>query len=173
MTQASNLAVAGGHTQSPGYFITSGTSQATTSGTAVDFSVPSWAKRITVMYSGVSTNSTSAMLVQIGSGGTPVNTGYVGVVAGVSGATSASATLSDGFKITRVTTAANTYQGICVITNITGNTWTASWNTADSSLLMQNGAGTLALSGTLNIVRFTSSTPDTFDAGTVNILYEG
>ena len=37
--------------------VTSGTAVASTSGTAIDFtSIPSWVKRITVMFSGVSTS---------------------------------------------------------------------------------------------------------------------
>lgn len=143
-------------------------------GTSVDFtSIPSWVKRITVMFSGVSTNSTSALLVQIGSSGTPVNTGYVGSVAGINGATTASATLSAGFNLNRVTVAADNYQGNIVITNLTGNTWTASWTSSNQTTITTVGAGQVTLSGTLNIVRFTSVTPDTFDAGSINILYEG
>jgi len=52
-----------------GSIITSMTAQASTSGTSIDFtSIPSWVKRVTVMYSGVSTNGTSNFLIQIGAG---------------------------------------------------------------------------------------------------------
>jgi hypothetical protein len=153
--------------------ITSGTAVASTSGTSIDFTgIPSWVKRITVMFSGVSTNGTSALLVQIGSSGTPVNTGYVGSVAGINGATTASNTLSAGFNLNRVSVAASNYQGNIVITNLTGNTWTASWTNSDQTTVTTVGAGRIDLAGTLNIVRFTSATPDTFDAGSINILYE-
>jgi hypothetical protein len=37
MTKAADLAVAGGHVQAPGFFITSGTAVASTSGTSIDF----------------------------------------------------------------------------------------------------------------------------------------
>jgi len=152
--------------------ITADTAKTATS-TSVDFTgIPSWVKRITVMYSGVSTNSTSALLVQIGSSGTPVNTGYVGSVAGINAGTTATATLSAGFNLNRTTVAADNYQGNIVITNLTGNTWTASWTSSNQTTITTVGAGQIALSGTLNIVRFTSVTPDTFDAGTINILYE-
>ena len=44
-----------------------GTAVASTSGTSVDFtSIPSWVKRITVMFNGVSTSGTSNPLVQLG-----------------------------------------------------------------------------------------------------------
>lgn len=176
-TIASTLAVTGAITGSglstTLYPLVSGTAVTSTSGTSIDFTgIPSWVKRITVMYSGVSTNSTSALLVQIGSSGTPVNTGYVGSVASINGATTASATLSAGFNLNRTSLAASNYQGNIVITNLTGNTWTASWTGSDQTTITSVGAGWITLSGTLNIVRFTSVTPDTFDAGSINILYE-
>lgn len=58
--------------------LTSGTAVATTSGTSIDFTgIPSWAKKITVMFSAVSTNGTSPIQVQIGAGSVS-NSGYVG-----------------------------------------------------------------------------------------------
>ena len=46
-----------------------GTAVASTSGTSNDFtSIPSWVKRITVMFNGVSTNGTSPVQLQIGAG---------------------------------------------------------------------------------------------------------
>ena len=61
--------------------LVSGTSQASTSGTSIDFtSIPSWVKRITVMFNGVSTNGTSNLQIQLGTGATPTYTvtGYLG-----------------------------------------------------------------------------------------------
>ena len=59
--------------------ITSGTAVASTSGTSIDFtSIPSWVKRITVMFSGVSLSGTSSIYIQIGSGSAEI-TGYAGV----------------------------------------------------------------------------------------------
>ena len=61
--------------------ITSGTSQASTSGTSIDFtSIPSWVKRITLMFNGVSTNGTSNYQIQIGSGSVTTS-GYTSQVA--------------------------------------------------------------------------------------------
>ena len=57
-----------------------GTAQASTSGASIDFtSIPSWVKRITVMFSGVSTNGSSNWLVQLGTASGVENTGYLGV----------------------------------------------------------------------------------------------
>jgi len=55
--------------------IQSSTSVSTTSGTAIDFTnIPSWVKRITIMFNVVTTNS--GLYVQLGYGSTPtyVNT---------------------------------------------------------------------------------------------------
>ena len=52
--------------------ITTGTAVASTSGTSISFtSIPSWVKRITVMFSGVSTSGTSAVQIQLGTGAGP------------------------------------------------------------------------------------------------------
>ena len=48
------------------YPIVSGTAVASTSGTSIDFtSIPSWVKRITVMFNGVSLTGTDALLIQL------------------------------------------------------------------------------------------------------------
>ena len=150
--------------------IVSGTSVVSTSGTAIDFTgIPSWVKRITVLFNGVSTNGTSILLLQIGAGSV-INTGYVSV-ASVNATNAAQTT---GYGVMGVVSAAYTVSGAVRITNITGNTWV-------SDGVLSSGAGgnvhvsggTLALSGTLDRVRLTTvNGTDTFDAGSINILYE-
>lgn len=150
--------------------ITAATAQASTSGTSIDFtSIPSWVKRITVMLSAVSTNGTSLLQCQIGSGSVTTS-GYAG---GYSrGTTAASAT--SGLIIQAAVGAASTYYGSVVFYNLTGNTWLGSSNTitanSDAATL---GNASVALSGTLDRVRITTvNGTDTFDAGSINILYE-
>ncbi len=54
-----------------GSVITSGTAVASTSGTSIDFTgIPSWVKRVTILFKGVSISSTSQFLIQLGSGST-------------------------------------------------------------------------------------------------------
>ncbi|CAB4131925.1 hypothetical protein UFOVP135_21 [uncultured Caudovirales phage] len=151
--------------------ITQGTAVASTSGTSIDFTaLPSWIKRITVLFNGVSTNGTSILLLQIGAGSV-INTGYVSA-ASVNATNVAQTT---GYGVLGVGSAAYTVSGAVRITNITGNTWV-------SDGVLSSGAGgnvhvsggTLALSGTLDRVRITTvNGTDTFDAGSINILYEG
>ncbi len=150
--------------------ITSGTAVASTSGTSIDFtSIPSWVKRITVMLSGVSTSGTSNYLVQIGSGSV-TSSGYV--AGSMSGATYVSSTA--GFILVNNITAADLFSGIVVLTNITSNTWVSSSNINRGGSAVLPAAGNIALGGTLDRVRLTATNgTDTFDAGSVNILYEG
>jgi len=151
---------------------TLGTAVASTSGTSIDFtSLPNWIKRITVMMNGVSLSSTANILIQIGPSGGVETSGYSGVVLGngIQGAWGGT-----GCLITRTGQATSTYSGIVTIANITGSTWVCSATMADSvNTYAGLAAGSKAITGTLSIVRITSTSTDTFDAGTVNILYEG
>jgi hypothetical protein len=150
--------------------ITSGTAVASTSGTSIDFTgIPSWAKRVTVMLSGVSTNGTSNYLVQIGAGSV-TTTGYLGGYAN----TGNSANSTIGFGIF-AGSAAVVMHATMTIVNVTGNTWLASHVGGRSDAASVTfGGGNVTLGGTLDRVRITTvNGTDTFDAGSVNILYEG
>jgi hypothetical protein len=156
--------------------ITAATAVASTSGTSIDFTgIPAWVKRITVMYSAVSTNGTANMRIQIGTGGTPTTSGYVSnsmnlISAGISALSSTA-----GFDIF-MNTASYSVNGAIRIQNITGNTWVAegSLGNVTTTNVMCPVAGTVALGGVLNIVRITTANgTDAYDAGTVNIIYEG
>jgi hypothetical protein len=157
------------------YPLVQGTAQASTSGTSIDFtSIPSWVKRITVMFNGVSTNGTSNKQIQLGDSGGFETTGYLGASVQLTDAASVNAaTITTGFGI-RSPLAADTINGAVVITNLTSNTWVAQGALTDSS----RGAGYLvggakALSDVLTQVRITTvNGTDAFDAGSINILYE-
>ena len=152
--------------------ITLGTAVASTSGTSVDFTgIPSWVKRITVMLNGISTNGTSNFLIQIGTSGGIQNTGYVSY-ASVNASNGSS---TAGFVITAVNFAASLNSGIVTITllNNADGTWVAAGSVSASTTVACSAcAGIKTLSGTLDRVRITSVTPDTFDAGSINIQYE-
>jgi len=155
--------------------INSATAQASTSGTSIDFTgIPSGVKRITVMFNGVSTSGTSAVQVQIGSGSV-TTTGYVSSSANVYGSNSAVvATATTGFIIQQGY-AASTRIGHMVITTLGSNVWVSSHTLGDnaSAIANQFGGGNVTLSGTLDRVRITTvNGTDTFDAGSINILYE-
>lgn len=155
--------------------LTQATSQASTSGTNIDFTgIPSWVKRITIMFNGVSTNGTSIKQIQLGDSGGFETTGYLGSGIQLTDATSVNgATITTGFGL-RSALAADTISGGIIISNLTGNTWVAHGVLSDSS----RGAGYLvsgakALSDTLTQVRITTvNGTDAFDAGSINILYD-
>ena len=152
--------------------IQSSTAVASTSGTNIDFiSVPSWVKRITVMFSGVSTNGTADINVQLGTGSTPTYTtsGYLGSVSSQTGSTVANFT--SGFTVINGMAAASIFHGNIIICNITGNTWSESGLLGNSgSAGIRTSGGSIPLGAVLTAIRIT--TTDTFDAGSINILYE-
>jgi hypothetical protein len=156
------------------YPLVSGTAVASTSGTAIDFtSIPSWVKRITVMLNGVSTNGTSVLRVQIGDGSISTS-GYTGTTTAlVDGGTVNGGNYGGGFDI-RSAVAANVIHGTVVITTLGSNIWVASGVLGDSGrVAAYTVGGSKTLSGTLDRVRITTvNGTDTFDAGSINILFE-
>jgi len=154
--------------------ITSGTSVASTSGTSITFSsIPSWVKRITVMFNGVSTSGTSNILIQFGSGST-TNTGYVTSATHLSSVSPNTANSTTGFIITGTVAAANNYTGNIFITLQTTNAYISSGILATNASVQELSSGYApSLSGALDrVVITTAGGTDTFDAGSVNILYE-
>ncbi len=149
---------------------TRATAVVSTSGTSIDFnSLPSWIKKITVMLSGVSTNGTANYLIQIGSGSVTTS-GYLGA----GGSTGGISNFTTGFGVA-AGAASVVMHATMTITNVSGNIWLASHVGGRSdAAAVTFGGGSVTLSGTLDQVRITTSNgTDTFDAGTINILYEG
>ena len=149
--------------------LVSGTLTATTSGTSVDFTgIPSWVKRVTVMLKGVSTSGTSALLFQLGTSGGVQATGYT--------ANSGANTYTTGFGAAVLSIAADAGTGVVTFTLLDSATGTWSWGGTigrDTTFTVMGCIGYKALSGTLDRVRFTTvAGTDTFDAGSINILYE-
>lgn len=152
-----------------------GTSQASTSGTSIDFTgIPSWAKRVTVMFNGVSLSGSSNGLVQLGTASGIENTGYSssgGYIVG--GGTSTVNSSTAGFVVT-FAAAANAITAVMTINLLTSNTWVSAHSGSTGSSQAVNGGGNKSLSGTLDRIRITTvNGTDTFDAGSINILYEG
>jgi hypothetical protein len=150
--------------------ITSGTAVASTSGTSINFTgIPSWVKRITVMFSGVSCSGASNLLVQLGTGGTPTYT-TSGYISTSNGGTVGSSTA--GFIVWE-DTPSQTFSGAMTIFNISGNVWVQSHAGKISTTSCVHGGGDVSLGAVLTAVRITRvNGTDTFDAGSINILYE-
>jgi hypothetical protein len=154
--------------------ITSGTAVNSTSGTSIDFtSIPSWVKRVTVNFNNVSVSGTASLLVQVGNT-TPTTSGYSAVTTYNTGAGAGIITSTTGIPI-QAGNASYAIYGSLTINNISGNIWTASGVLANtiSTAFNINSSGIITLGSALNMVRITSTNgTDTFDAGSINILYE-
>lgn len=152
------------------------TAKASTSGTSIDFtSIPSWVKRITVMFNGVSTNGASKILVQLGDAGGIETSGYLGSVA-FADLSSAASNFSSGFIVDDGTNSLAVRQGVVVLSLVNAATfsWACFGNVARSdTAAISVFAGAKSLSETLTQVRVTTvNGTDAFDAGTINIIYE-
>ena len=150
----------------------------TARGTSVDFTgIPSWVKRITVMFSGVSTNGTSPIIIKLGTSSGIVNSGYATFGTRLGGGALASIFRDDCISIMITNTAANdrTVHGQSIITKLSDSVYTSS-----GSMYLDGGNGNVtggtqsSLSETLDRIRITTANgTDVFDAGTINIMYEG
>jgi hypothetical protein len=151
--------------------IASGTAVASTSGTSIDFtSIPAWVKRITVMLNGISVNGTSLFLIQLGDSGGIETTSYVSGTGDRSGETTSTA----GFVLNRSGSAASIFTAVVPICLLGSNSWATSGviNRVTDGFANSFG-GAKTLSDTLTQIRITTvNGTDTFDAGSINILYE-
>lgn len=156
--------------------IVAGTSVATTSGTSVDFtSIPSWVKRITVMFNGVSQSSATPYgIIQIGAGSV-TTTGYICTQTTlVAASTVTTLAFTSGFAYLNLNANTDTVNGIAVLTTLGSNVWVAS-GTINNATGLRGVifSGNITLGGVLDRVRITTTDgTTTFDAGSINILYE-
>jgi hypothetical protein len=151
------------------------TAQNSTSGTSIDFTgIPSWVKRITVMFSEVSTNGTSDYLVQLGDSGGIETTGYVSTGNSLNQANQSSGSNSTAGFVISGGQSTFLLSGIMTIAALGSNSWVSNHTIKIVTTNVQIGAGSKALSATLDRIRITTvNGTDTFDAGTINLLLEG
>ena len=154
-----------------------GTAVTSTSGTSIDFTgIPSWAKRVTVMFDGVSTTGSSPIMVQLGDSGGVEITGYAAGSFLAQQAQNCVVTQNTtGFTALPISGVGVLLYGKMSIELLSSNTWLcfgAMWQDA-GTVTQQVNAGRKALSATLDRVRITTvGGTDTFDAGTINVSWE-
>lgn len=148
------------------------TEQASGSGTAIDFTgIPAGTKKITIMLVDVSADGTVDYIIQIGDAGGIETSGYKSAT--IQSGTAQTAT--DGFVLTRSVTGGSVLNGQIILSlqNASTFTWTGSHGLSvgsDANI----GGGSKSLSAELDRVRITTQgTPDDFDAGAINIQFEG
>jgi hypothetical protein len=154
---------------------TQGTAQASTSGTAINFtSIPAWVKRLTLSFAGVSISGTNDILVRLGDAGGLEATGYLSS-SSLSGTSSvATVNSTTDFRVTSGANAAIWHGSVTfTLVDASTNTWAASGSFARSDAeRVLSVSGSKPLSATLDRVGILPSGADTFDAGTINIQYE-
>jgi hypothetical protein len=154
------------------------TAVASTSGTSIDYTgLPSWIKKITVMFNAVSTTGASNYLIQIGSGSLTTS-GYSSCgVAMQSGTTNTTAVTSTAGLLATADfqTGGVTNTGTLNLNLITGSSYVCTALSArNDGARVSTCTGNISLAGALDRLRITTvNGTDTFDAGTINILYEG
>lgn len=164
-------------TELDGSLIKPGTAVAAASQTSIDFTgIPAWVRRVTLFMDGLSTNGTSAVLIQIGDSGGVETTNYRGASTFANAAALATVQASSGAQVEAGSglTAAALRNGTIFISKVDGNTWSISGTVGQSQA---TGCTYIAvnktLSDVLDRVRVTTvGGTDTFDAGSANISWE-
>lgn len=148
---------------------------ASATGSDIDFTVPSWARRITVMLKDVSLSGTDRVLIRLGTASGIVSSGYASV-AWAGGSGNAGQTNTTGFVVDGATVASTDDRtGILDICLLTGNTWVASGNMGRSPVDALTSAsalaGNVALPAEVTTVRVTRTGSNLFDGGTIAVQY--
>lgn len=153
--------------------ITAGTTQATASGSDLDFTgIPAGVQHLSVVFDDVATVTTTALLVQLGSTSAVVATGYLSASQRIVGGTVSGQGSTVGFLINKGTSVA-AVSGMMHLRRVGGNRWSASHATAyQPTTHVFVGAGVSNLGAELGRVRITSIGPSTFRGGQVNIHWE-
>jgi hypothetical protein len=151
------------------------TAVASTTGTSISFTaIPTWVRRVTVMFAGVSTDSTSPLLVKIGPSGGIVSTGYLSTGARMAAASTTVGDSTAGFIINH-TAAADVISGSLVIDvlNPASYIYTSDHTAKASTTAVLSGGGNVTLAGAMTQLSITTvSGTANFDAGSINVLYE-
>ena len=151
------------------------------SSTAVDFNgangIPSWAKRVTLMLDQVGTTSTGVPIIRLGTTSGIENSSYSSILSNTTASAIATKLSSTtGFEIIAAGLSTNRIAGQYVLNNFEGNVWiiTGSMQPGTTVVGQQFIAGRKTLASTLTRLQVTTTGgTDTFNAGSINIMYEG
>lgn len=153
--------------------IVSGTA-VTATGTSVTFTgIPTWAKRVTVMFFGLSTTGTSPVTIRVGTAGGVVTTGYSSITQGYAGTAVATTDSTSGFQVEDAGQAAFSRYGTFTIDRVSGNNWVMKgnqWRATNTGSQCTGGIGLAAALDRISVT--TNGGTETFDAGSINIMWE-
>lgn len=167
---ATNFTVGAGYS---GGVIQQETQKVTTSGGSAGFTgIPSWCKKIIFEIYLVSSDAVADFWIRLGDAGGYEASGYTSTCAIVD-TTPTVSSYTGGFIVASFSIATHRANGSCIITNVGGNEWVCSGTLGnDSGGQVFVSGGRKELSSTLDRVALYTSA-GSFDAGKVNILYEG
>ena len=143
--------------------------------TEIDFTIPSWVKRITLAFQGISLSATAHYLVRLGDSGGIENTGYNSNTNILLGGSSSNTLSNTTGMILWGGGTANAISGSLTFINVGNNFWigTASYMFDNFTGYTNDAVCRKTLSDTCTQLRLTTTGSDTFVAGAVNIFYEG
>ena len=147
------------------------TEQTTTSGTEFEFAdVPAWAKKITVMFSGVTLSGNNHFKIQLGTSSTYVQSNYTSTSSNEPG--NAYVSSSDSIVIRSGSPIA--FYGQTHITKFSSSAyvWNGSFGVGSNNGAVAHGSVT-GISGAITKLKIFASGSNTFSAGQINVLYEG
>ena len=154
-----------------GFTFTEIAAQATTSGSSVDFTIPSGAKRFDVVIQSMSATGNAAMGIQLGDAGGIETSGYAGL--GVTSNSVESSTARFQLNRSDQTDASSSWTGVLHFETLVGSsdlTWVGSGFAGNGGQTRWHGWGGLkAVSATLTTVRVMTS--GTFDAGSASVRW--
>ena len=146
---------------------------ATTSGTSIPYDgIPSWATKITLLFDRVSTTGGSEMIIQLGTSGGAITSGYISGSCNATGATIETSTA--GFVIFTNQGGHNHTGKVEIQRAGTSNKWISNHMIILDSGATRSGSGVLTTySGTIDrVVLTTEGGSQTFDNGSVTVYYE-
>ena len=144
--------------------------QQTLSGTSVSFTgIPSWVKRITVSFTSATVSGSAHFLIQIGNG-TAETTGYSATSIYGGGSSGQQSSTSGFISVNGANT--NTINGLITFVNQSGNIWTCMGMSSAGSTTMIWNNGAKTTSGTVSVLKFTTTNGTDTLGGSINIIYE-
>jgi hypothetical protein len=127
------------------------------------------------MFNAISTNGSAKPTIRLGTSSGAEASGYLGVTSNIGDSAATYSNLTTGFDVLQTGLSSIVFYGHMVLCNLSGNIWTCNstiGRTDNNFYGFCSGAKTLG--GTLDRVVFTTSNgTDSFDGGSVNIMYEG
>jgi hypothetical protein len=146
----------------------------TATGVEVTFTgIPSWAKRITIMSSNVSTNGTTGIEIQVGDitgFGSTIYYSSSGTITGTNAVNTQSQTSVINFI--PINSASDVVNSVVQLFNITGNQWVISNLSTSNQIRARIGSGKVVLNNRLDRILVTINGTEQFDAGSINVMYE-